>query len=88
MKNWITDDWKHNRFRLVCETLGSICFISIYIILAWYGNSTSVLPIFVIQITGSLFHIINAYMRNSANLILLNVIVISIAVVGIIRILT
>ena len=83
MIKWLTHDWKHNRFRLICETLGSVCFISIYIILAWYGDSTSVLPIFIIQIAGSTFHIINAYMRNSVNLIVLNIIVITIAIFGI-----
>ena len=86
MINWIKSDWKHNRFRLICETLGSVCFISIYIILAWYGDSASVLPIFLIQIAGSTFHIINAYLRNSVNLIGLNVIVIIIAMFGIMRI--
>ena len=87
MKNWLMEDWKHNRFRLFCETIGSLCFISIYILLAWYGDSASVLTIFLIQIVGSTLHIINAYLRNSINLIALNVIVITIAVIGIWRIL-
>ena len=86
MIKWIKSDWEHNRFRLICETLGSVCFISIYIILAWYGDSASVLPIFLIQIAGSTFHIINAYLRSSVNLIVLNVIVILIAMFGIMRI--
>ena len=87
MKNWLIEDWKHNRFRLFCETIGSLCFISIYVLLAWYGDSASVLTIFLIQIVGSTLHIINAYLRNSINLIALNVIVITIAVIGIWRIL-
>ncbi len=87
MKSWLIDDWKHNRFRLICETIGSLCFISIYVLLAWYGDSASVLTIFLIQIVGSTLHIINAYLRNSINLIALNVIVITIAVIGIWRIL-
>ena len=87
MKNWLIDDWKYNRFRLFCETIGSLCFISIYVLLAWYGDSASVLTIFLIQIVGSTLHIINAYLRNSINLIVLNVIVITIAVIGIWRIL-
>jgi hypothetical protein len=87
MKNWLIDDWKHNRFRLICETIGSLCFISIYVLLAWYGDSASILTIFLIQIIGSSLHIINAYLRNSINLIVLNVIVITIAVIGIWRIL-
>ena len=85
MIKWITHDWKYNRFRLICETLGSVCFISIYILLAWYGDSASIMPIFLIQIVGSTFHIINAYMRNSVNLIVLNLIVICIAMFGIVR---
>ena len=85
MIKWITQDWKHNRFRLICETLGSVCFISIYILLAWYGDSASIMPIFLIQIVGSTLHIINAYMRNSVNLIVLNLIVICIAMLGIVR---
>ena len=87
MKNWLIDDWKYNRFRLFCETIGSLCFISIYVLLAWYGDSASILTIFLIQIVGSTLHIINAYLRNSINLIALNVIVITIAVIGIWRIL-
>ena len=85
MIKWIKSDWNHNRFRLICETLGSVCFISIYILLAWYGDSASIMPIFLIQIVGSTFHIINAYMRNSVNLIVLNLIVIGIAMFGIVR---
>ena len=87
MKNWLIDDWKYNSFRLFCETIGSLCFISIYVLLAWYGDSASILTIFLIQIVGSTLHIINAYLRNSINLIALNVIVITIAVIGIWRIL-
>ena len=87
MKNWLIDDWKHNRFRLFCETIGSLCFISIYVLLAWYGDSASILIVFMIQLVGSSLHIINAYLRNSINLIVLNVIVITIAVIGIWRIL-
>ena len=82
---WLKDDWKYNRFRLVCETLGSLCFISIYILLAWYGDSASVLTIFMIQIVGSILHIIYAYLRTSINLIVLNSIVIVIAIIGIMR---
>ena len=87
MKNWLMEDWKHNRFRLFCETIGSLCFISIYVLLAWYGDSASVLTIFLIQIVGSTLHIINAYLRNSVNLIILNIVVITIAIFGIWRIL-
>ena len=82
---WLKGDWKYNRFRLVCETLGSLCFISIYVLLAWYGDSASVLTIFMIQIVGSILHIINAYLRTSINLIVLNCIVIVIAIIGIMR---
>ena len=87
MKNWLIDDWKHNRFRLICETIGSLCFISIYVLLAWYGDSASILTVFMIQIVGSTLHIINAYLRNSVNLIILNIVVITIAIFGIWRIL-
>ena len=87
MKSWLIDDWKHNRFRLFCETIGSLCFISIYVLLAWYGDSASILIVFMIQLVGSSLHIINAYLRNSVNLIILNLIVIIIAIIGIWRIL-
>jgi len=87
MKNWLINDWKHNRFRLFCETIGSLCFISIYVLLAWYGDSASILIVFMIQLVGSSLHIINAYLRNSVNLIVLNLIVIIIAIIGIWRIL-
>ena len=82
MKNWLLDDWKNNRFRLFCETIGSLCFIIIYLLMAWYGDDASITIIFLIQLVGSSFHIINAYMRNSVNLILLNLVVIIIALFG------
>ncbi len=87
MKSWLIDDWKNNRFRLFCETIGSLCFISIYVLMAWYGDDVSILTIFLIQLVGSTLHIINAYLRSSVNLIVLNVIVIMIAIFGIWRIL-
>ena len=83
MISWIVEDWKNNRFRLVCETLGSLCFISIYILMAWHGDDVSILNIFLIQLVGSTLHIINAYMSSSVNLIVLNIIVIVIAIIGI-----
>ena len=82
MKNWLIDDWKNNRFRLVCETLGSLAFVLIYLLMAYYGDDVSVTVIFLIQLVGSSLHIINAYLRNSVNLIMLNAIVIIIALVG------
>ncbi len=81
-RNWIVNDWKYNRFRLFCETIGSLCFILIYLLMAWYGDDVCVTTIFLIQLLGSSLHIINAYLRNSVNLILLNVIVIVIALFG------
>ncbi len=87
MKSWLIDDWENNRFRLFCETIGSLCFISIYVLMAWYGDDVSILKIFLIQLVGSTLHIINAYLRSSVNLIVLNVIVIMIAIFGIWRIL-
>ncbi len=69
MKSWLIDDWKNHRFRLFCETIGSLCFISIYVLMAWYGDDVSILKIFLIQLVGSTLHIINAYLRSSVNLI-------------------
>ena len=83
MKSWLIDAWNYNRFRLFCETVGSLCFISIYVLMAWYGDAVSIFTIFLVQIVGSTLHIINAYMRNSVNLIVLNVVVIAIALFGI-----
>ena len=81
-RNWIVNDWKYNRFRLICETLGSLAFILIYLLMAWYGDDVCITTIFIIQLVGSTLHIINAYLRNSVNLILLNVIVIVITLFG------
>jgi len=83
MKKWLIDDWKHNRFRLFCETIGSLCFISIMLMMAWYGDTVSILTVFLVQIAGSSLHIINGYMRSSVSLIVLNVVVIAIAIFGI-----
>ena len=82
MKDWLIDDWKNNRFRLFCETVGSLCFILIYLLMAYYGDDASITTIFLIQLVGSSLHIVNAYLRSSVNLIMLNVIVIIIALVG------
>ena len=82
MKNWLIDDWKNNRFRLFCETVGSLCFIMIYLLMAYYGDDVCITTIFLIQLVGSSLHIVNAYLRNSVNLILLNSIVILIALFG------
>lgn len=81
-RNWIVNDWKYNRFRLFCETIGSMCFILIYLLMAWYGDDVCITTIFIIQLIGSTLHIINAYMRKSLNLLLLNSIVILIALFG------
>lgn len=81
-KRWLAVDWRYNRFRLICETLGSLAFILIYLLMAWYGDDVCVTTIFIIQLVGSTLHIINAYLRNSVNLILLNSIVIVIALFG------
>ena len=81
-KKWIKMDWKYNRFRLICETLGSLAFILIYLLMAWYGDNVCITIIFIIQLIGSTLHIINAYLRDSVNLILLNSIVILIALFG------
>ena len=82
MKDWLIDDWKNNRFRLFCETVGSLCFILIYLLMAYYGDDVCITTIFLIQLVGSSLHIVNAYLRNSVNLIMLNAIVIIIALVG------
>ena len=84
-KSWIVADWKYNRFRLFCETIGSLCFILIYLLMAWYGDDVCITTIFLIQLLGSTLHIVNAYLRNSVNLILLNSIVIIIALFGLAR---
>ena len=85
-KKWIKIDWKYNRFRLICETLGSLAFILIYLLMAWYGDDVCITTIFIIQLIGSTLHIINAYLRDSVNLILLNSIVIVIALFGLAKI--
>ena len=50
--------------------------------MAWYGDDVCITTIFLIQLVGSTLHIINAYMRSSVNLIMLNSIVILIALFG------
>ena len=50
--------------------------------MAWYGDDVCITTIFIIQLVGSTLHIINAYMRKSLNLLLLNSIVIVIALFG------
>ena len=81
-KSWLVNDWKYNRFRLFCESLGSLAFILIYVLMALYGDDVCFTTIFLIQLVGSSLHIINAYLRSSVNLIVLNSIVILIALFG------
>jgi peptidoglycan biosynthesis protein MviN/MurJ (putative lipid II flippase) len=83
VKQWLDDDWKYNRFRLIIETSGAICFISVYVILAWFGDDASVFTIFLLTLAGASLHTINAYLRQSINLILLNIIVICVTLFGI-----
>ena len=78
----LVNDLKYNSFLLICETLGSLAFISIYLLMAWYGDDVCITTIFIIQLVGSSLHIINAYLRSSVNLIMLNTIVILIALFG------
>jgi peptidoglycan biosynthesis protein MviN/MurJ (putative lipid II flippase) len=53
------------------------------LMMAWYGDTVSILTVFLVQIVGSSLHIINGYMRSSVSLIVLNVVVIAIAIFGI-----
>jgi hypothetical protein len=53
--------------------------------MAYYGDDASITTIFLIQLVGSSLHIINAYLRSSVNLILLNSIVIIIALFGLVK---
>jgi peptidoglycan biosynthesis protein MviN/MurJ (putative lipid II flippase) len=83
VQQWLKDDWEHNRFRLIIETTGALCFILVYVILAWYGDDAPVSIIFLLTLAGASLHTINAYLRESINLILLNIIVICLTLFGI-----
>lgn len=85
MINWLSDDWQNNRFRLIAETLGSLCFLSLMMYIAIKGNDTDAMVVFILQIAGSGLHGINSYMRNSANLFALNVVGGAIGLFGIIN---
>lgn len=83
VQQWLTDDWENNRFRLIVETAGALCFISVYLILAWFGDDAPVSIVFLFTLAGASLHTINAYLRESINLILLNIIVICLTLFGI-----
>lgn len=87
VSQWLKDDWEHNRVRLVIETAGALCFISVYVVLAWFGEDAKVMLIFLLTIAGATLHTVNAYLRQSINLILLNIIVICITLFGIYKML-
>ena len=40
IREWVVDDWQDHRFRLIVETAGACCFISVYLIMAWFGDDT------------------------------------------------
>ncbi len=77
------DDWQGHRFRLIVETVGACCFISVYLIMAWFGDNTPIFIVFLFTLSGALLHSINAYLRKSINLLLLNIIVVCITLFGI-----
>ena len=84
---WLKEDWRHNRFRLIIETAGAFCFISVYVVLAWFGDDASVFTVFLLRLAGAFLHTINAYLRQSINLIMLNIIVICVTLFGIFKML-
>lgn len=84
-KSWLIEDWEQNRFRLVVETTGALCFISVYVILAWHGDDAPVSLVFLFTLSGALLHTINAYLRQSINLLVLNIIVVAITLSGIFK---
>ena len=85
MIGWVVKDWKQNRFRLVCETFGSLCFLIALGLMSWYGDDVSVKNVLTIQVLGGSFHAINAYLRKSLNLLVLNVIVNLMCISGLIK---
>ena len=87
IQQWLKDDWEHNRLRLLIETTGALCFISVYIVLAWYGDDANVMTIFLLTLAGALLHSVNAYMRQSINLVVLNIIVVCVTLFGIYKML-
>jgi peptidoglycan biosynthesis protein MviN/MurJ (putative lipid II flippase) len=82
IREWLVDDWQDNRFRLIVETAGACCFISVYLIMAWFGDNTPIFVVFLFTLSGALLHSINAYLRKSINLLLLNIIVVCITIFG------
>ena len=87
VQQWLKDDWKNNRLRLIIETAGALCFISVYVVLAWFGDNASVMLIFLLTIAGASLHTVNAYLRQSINLVVLNIIVVCITLFGIYKML-
>ncbi len=87
IQQWLKDDWENNRVRLVIETAGALCFISVYVVLAWFGDDAKVMLVFLLTLAGSLLHSVNAYMRQSINLVVLNIIVICVTLFGIYKML-
>ena len=83
----MVNDWQDHRFRLIVETVGACCFISVYLIMAWFGDDTPVFIVFLFTLSGALLHSINAYLRKSINLLLLNIIVVCITLFGIAKML-
>jgi hypothetical protein len=85
IREWLKEDWTHHRFRLIVETAGAFCFICVYLIMAWMGDDSPISIIFLFTLAGALLHTINAYLRQSINLIILNIIVICITLAGIFK---
>lgn len=78
-------DWKHNKIKLIVETLGSFLFMVSLSMLSYYGDDVNTRVILILNLLGSLCLLGYSWIVGSANLILLNLFCIAIASLGIFK---
>lgn len=83
--DWLQYDWEHHRFRFFMETIGTFFMFLFMVLFAWYGNTMNVVILLLIEIAGCACHTINGWLRESMNLIILNIVAILVSIFGIIK---
>lgn len=85
VRRWLINDWKYNRPRLIIESLGTIFVLTSMFLLSIYGSSANLYLVFILQAFGCLFFSINAILRQSINMLIINFGASLIAIYGLIN---
>lgn len=84
--NWVQEDWKSNRARFVVEILAWMLSISCSLIMAFTVPNPPLLLLYPMWITGCAMYAWAAYSRRSFGMLANYVLLVTIDVIGLIRI--